>query len=302
MDISALCDTFVSVRRASTLCRLLVLTTLLLSGCRSIPLPKSQSAPVANSDAVCALAHNTQSNADQTIDCARAMSYSLEYTANKLADQRQHFRHGEIAISALSLGLAGFEADVDTLKATGLALGTTSAFQGSRQYTNRISAAVDGSRRMLCIVENGRKAQEAQRKVDGLSQRIQVRTTSALSRMKVKSAALSTEQKTLVSMFSTDSYDKRLRDAVLDAIAQVESAADRKYRYSEATESAGDVISKSIKDAIALGASKESVEKEVLRSALVGRDAVLADLARAAAEGKTDFEAAVIELSTCKSI
>lgn len=288
----------------------LVLACLCLVACKSVGAPRSWQASTdhgqvssANASAVtaCAAARAAAGNPDKAIDCANALATAYDDTALMLADKRQKFRHGEITLSILSLGLAGFEAHVDTLKGAGLIAGGTTAFKGAQQFAERIAAMDEGSQRYLCVVEKARKAQAARVRQASFIAQLQGLTQQGANASLFASPALA------FTGGDAKEPDERLYDAVLDAVRRIESAAMRRYRFSEDTRSPNEAISDAIEKAIALGKSEEAGQagtQQLFNSlnAKTETDAAALRALAGAMEEQTAFDKAVIEVSACPAL
>lgn len=270
------------------------------AGCSTPGLPKSylpvqdgtsdpsNSAPAPNGAKLCNEARLVELGLDPqtTIDlgitkairCADTLSGEYLITADQVANRRQNFRYAEIALGALTLGLAGFEAHGDTLKAAGLATGAVTVLHSSQQYAERISALQSASTRLRCVVDNGRPAQ-------------------------FSNEGLARTRATFTSLFAIDTSDnkKRLLSILIDTISSIERSAQAEYRFRETEHSTTSIISQAIDDAIKLGKELESKQAVALTEARNLNDEHRNQL-RAVLDQISAFEQSLVKLAACAAI
>jgi hypothetical protein len=284
---------------------ILWLATALLSACTTIPPPRSHALqvtdkygnPAWDSLTECQAARTPGSSADQAVSCASSMAYHYQAVAELTADRSQKYRYGEVALAALSLGLAGFEADIDTLKATGLLAGTAMSIKGTQQLPNRISALQTASDRMQCIVENAGVAKGLMDSVDQLVATTSVQIAALTQRHRsLRQPGLATQT---IASLSANNADDRIRSAVLETVTQVEVKATRALTFKEMADSPATDISKAVKDAVSLGESTQTTKRMVQDLPEFGRGSPATDTVMLLIDRTKEFEQALIKLRAC---
>lgn len=271
-------------------CLLVAALGFSLSGCTTVQVPKSYSSDSTQDQtsaaAVCSAARlfeiandSSDTAVNRAVRCADTLAGEYVVAADEVAANRQKYRYAEITLSTLTLGLAGFEAHNDTLKAAGLATGATTVANSSQQFAKRVSALQKASTRLRCVVDNARSAQMAESRLTGIRLSILHLTRSS-------------------SMLSGNGNPSRLLSTIIDTIGAIEQSAQAEFRFSEHADAPSDTISKAISDAIELGEKIESERAETLRfDPEDGRRAILLN----GLNETSKFEESLIKLAACAS-
>lgn len=295
----------------------LIVVAGVLTGCQTISPHRSFSvARDAESAAVVVTDCSSVRAADveQALRCAGAMEREYVTTGDAVASQQKKYRYGEIALGTITLGLATFEANIDTLKAIGLASGATEATKSSQQYTARLTALDEGSRRFRCVHEKGTKAHdlsaEATSTLQKLNRLLAGEAPPALAPNGTdaeKSAAASahaavTAKRAQALHFLTQAAalptSNRLRDAIMDAIRAVEVKAIRALRFEANPADDIATLKKAIEDAVKLGKEK-AAEEEAVHEETKEQNAAVRLNAELLLDTTSAYDQALIELAAC---
>lgn len=247
---------------------------------------------------------------EKALNCAGALEREYTTVSDVLADKQQRFKYGEILLASLGLGLATFEANIDTFKATGLLAGSTEAFKLSQQYPGKIITLDAAATRFRCVMEKGRASSGAKEEAKIVLQRLVglSQEQAFITKFGVYSASSNTN--TFSALFTgttrATSDDSKLAQAILDATTAVELRAIRELRSSPDTAAMIAAMKKAIEDALKLGEKKKAQEALVDRSGL-GASSEMKEIEFHSAlqrliQIQADDDQALIELAACASI
>ncbi|MGH8051999.1 MAG: hypothetical protein ACREPB_15165 [Arenimonas sp.] len=246
---------------------------------------------------------------DKSLNCAGALEREYTTVADVLADKQQRFKYGEILLTSLGLGLASFEANIDTFKATGLLVGSTEAFKLSQQYPEKIVTLDAAAARFRCVTEKGHASSNAKTEAKSILQRLVGLSQEPAFVAKFGAYTASSHTNTFGALFTDTAHaasdDSKLAQAILDAATAVELRAIRELRSNPDTAAMLAAIKKAIDDALKLGEKKKAQETLVDRSGLGASSDIKEIEFHSALERliqvQADDDQALIELAACAS-